>query len=650
MSMADPDTHQSMLDWAQRYTALGWWVFPVHSIRAGRCSCGNRKCERKGKHPRTPRGFQDASTDEAQAKAWWSLWPDANIGIAAGASGLVCIDIDPRHGGDETWRDHKPDRVSLDTAISITGGGGNHVLYKEPTGVPIPTSVGGEKVESPLGPGIDVRARGGYFIAPPSSHESGNEYEWEQSPWDHPPLFLPTWLEEKLAIAPRQQKEPISAAKALDGLSKGERDDYIYRLASKFRHVDLPIDVAYELIERVAEGANPPFERDVAREKVERAYRTFEPGKYAYADPFSMPQGSELFVWAQELDQVPAADWLIEDIMLAESLAEIVGKYGTKKTFIALDMACSLATGRHWHGHEVAEGYVVYIYAEGLRGLRARLRAWEDYHGKTVEKVAFVPRALRLLHDEDVELLVSEILAKVPEKPVAVFVDTVARAMVGGDENKTQDMSTFVYNCDHIRQRTGATVCVIHHNNRAGIDRGNTALPAAVDTQMVAERKDEHVVLKCAKMKDAPEFEPIEFETIANLASIILRDVQPVVTSKPMSERASGLLKLLQKYPDGVAPSKAASDMGMSYKQANRYMKELEELGKTERWGTTSAAVWGLFGHRTSSDIAPDMSGASSDMVGDPLSLERGTHVRSAKREADEEPSDMEEEDEYPGF
>ena len=616
-----PEPKASLLDWALAYARLGFWCFPVHSIRAGRCSCGKRDCSNKGKHPRTAHGFQDASTDEATIRAWWATWPDANIGIATGASGLVIIDIDPRHGGDESWKDLKPDAVSLDTAISITGGGGNHVAYKEGD-TPIPTFVASTS-HAPLGPGIDVRAVGGYFVAPPSSHESGNDYEWEQNPWDKPPTYLPSWLEERLALQPRKQGDGkrTSFAELLQGVPKGQRDWEIYRHASAARRVDLPYDWTLAAVLEAAAHCTPPFDPDLARRKVDSAYR-HAPSKDAVVDP---EKPGDLFVWAQDLDRVPAAEWIIEDIMLAESLSELVGAYGTKKTFIALDMACSLATGRHWHGHDVQEGYVVYIYAEGLRGLRARLRAWEEYHGQTVERLAFVPRALRLLADEDVTQFIAEIVEKVPGKVVAVFVDTVARAMVGGDENKTQDMSTFVYNCDLIKQQTGATVVLVHHNNRAGIDRGNTALPAAVDTQMTAEKKNERIVLKCAKMKDAPEFEPIEFEVVPTLASIVLKDTAPVVVHKPLRPSAQSLLDLLKKNPNGVTPKEAETTLGIAERTARTAMNQLVEAGFATREQDGRGAVWANTGTPAHTGTTPARGRGHSGMPGDPPSERRGS-------------------------
>ncbi len=71
-----------MLEHALAYAGHGWAVFPLHSVEAGRCSCGKGNCKRAGKHPRTPKGFKDASTDQAVIRQWWDNSPTANIGIA----------------------------------------------------------------------------------------------------------------------------------------------------------------------------------------------------------------------------------------------------------------------------------------------------------------------------------------------------------------------------------------------------------------------------------------------------------------------------------------------------------------------------------------------------------------------------------------
>ncbi|MDP9380357.1 MAG: bifunctional DNA primase/polymerase, partial [Chloroflexota bacterium] len=79
------------IDWALRYAELGWFVFPVHTVRDGTCSCGNPECGNAGKHPRTKDGSLDATTDPGDIRRWWSKWPDANIGIALNQSELLDV-------------------------------------------------------------------------------------------------------------------------------------------------------------------------------------------------------------------------------------------------------------------------------------------------------------------------------------------------------------------------------------------------------------------------------------------------------------------------------------------------------------------------------------------------------------------------------
>lgn len=117
------------------------------------------------------------------------MWPDANVAVVTGAiSGIVVIDVDPRHGGDESVRDLE----ITPTTTALTGGGGCHYIYQHP-GSTIPNGAN-------LLPGIDVRGDGGYIIAPPSVHSSGRQYEWEGSyePWVTAPVPLPEELLKQL--------------------------------------------------------------------------------------------------------------------------------------------------------------------------------------------------------------------------------------------------------------------------------------------------------------------------------------------------------------------------------------------------------------------------------------------------------------------
>ena len=165
---------EDALECALLYAGLGWRVFPLHSMRDGVCSCGDASCTSPAKHPRTKRGCKDAVADEPQIRSWWTRWPDANVAIATGRdSGLVVIDVDPRHGGDDSWEVLKHE-LGIPTTWEVrTGGGGVHAYFRYPELRAISSGAG------KLGPGIDHRGNGGYVVAPPSNHASGGIYFWD---------------------------------------------------------------------------------------------------------------------------------------------------------------------------------------------------------------------------------------------------------------------------------------------------------------------------------------------------------------------------------------------------------------------------------------------------------------------------------------
>src|SRR3990170_4168292 len=180
------------------YAGRGWPVIPLHAATADGCSCARDECSSVGKHPRTEHGLKDATTDEGVVRRWWDKWPEANVGVVTGAgAGLVVLDVDPRHGGDESLRvlGERHGRLP-ETATSRTGGGGHHLLFAHP---------GGRiKNKVNLAPGLDIRADGGYIVAPPSLHASGQKYEWDEDRDDvlAPP---PQWL---LALIEGGAKKP----------------------------------------------------------------------------------------------------------------------------------------------------------------------------------------------------------------------------------------------------------------------------------------------------------------------------------------------------------------------------------------------------------------------------------------------------------
>ncbi len=175
-------------DHAVRYAGLGWKVFPLHGINAGRCTCGDADCRSIGKHPMTPHGVKDASADTEQLARWAAQWPQSNLGLAL-TDGLVALDTDPRNGGDATLETLLAKHGKLpDTVLQMTGGGGTHHLFFNREG---------RKLPGTLGKGIDLKGEGGYIVVEPSMHASGSSYSWEAScdPLDGMKVEdLPAWI------------------------------------------------------------------------------------------------------------------------------------------------------------------------------------------------------------------------------------------------------------------------------------------------------------------------------------------------------------------------------------------------------------------------------------------------------------------------
>lgn len=169
---------------AVRYAEHGWPVVPLHAPQAGGCTCRVGECASPGKHPRTRQGLHDATTDVDRVRGWWARWPEANIGITTGAaSGLLVLDIDLPDGPASLSELQAEHGRLPPTCEQRTGSGGRQLLLVHPGG-----TVGNR---SALLPGVDVRGDGGYIVAPPSLHASGERYRWTVRT---PPAAVPRWL------------------------------------------------------------------------------------------------------------------------------------------------------------------------------------------------------------------------------------------------------------------------------------------------------------------------------------------------------------------------------------------------------------------------------------------------------------------------
>jgi hypothetical protein len=189
----------------------------------------------------------------------------------------------------------------------------------------------------------------------------------------------------------------------------------------------------------------------------------------------------------KQIKALPDPKWLVEKLIVENALGFIFGAPSSVKTFLALDLSLTLATGQtEWWGRGIGRsGAVVYISSEGMADLKFRIMAWEQHRGVDADDAPFwlVHESINFTQKADIRKLLATVQAIADEAgPIAaVFVDTVSRVLPGVDENLQKDMTTFVNGCDAVRKTFGATVIGLHHVSRAGNMRGSTVIPAAGD-------------------------------------------------------------------------------------------------------------------------------------------------------------------------
>jgi hypothetical protein len=272
----------TLLEAALDYAARGLHLFPLFGVRltAGgvRCACGKACGRDAGKHPMTTKGLLDATTDCGMVQRWWTSAPNANLGLACEPSRLLVIDVDrkPDRDGFESLRDLAAALGPLPATITaISGSEGEHYYFAAPAGVAIANSAGA------LGPGLDVRGAGGYVVAPPSVHITGRRYEWDLAaglddlPFAPLPSAWVTRLQQPHGSPAGEGRLDVGAV--LAGVPEGQRNDALFRFASKLRGADIPYAAARDLVLRAAANCTPALPEREALAVLASAYRRYAP-------------------------------------------------------------------------------------------------------------------------------------------------------------------------------------------------------------------------------------------------------------------------------------------------------------------------------------------------------------------------------------
>lgn len=247
--------------------------------------------------------------------------------------------------------------------------------------------------------------------------------------------------------------------------------------------------------------------------------------------------------------------WLLRGLLPVESIIVLWGPPGSGKTFLVIAMALSIAAGHDFAGRKTRQGKVLYAFGEGLGGAGKRFLAWlqsrkdEDATAAALRENLFSAREVpNLLDPNDVK----EFITQVPKGTVLIAIDTLARALVGGDENAARDMGLAVKSADVISRETGAAVLLVHHCGwNTDHSRGSTSLPGGIHTELSFCNG----CLTTLKQKDLEPAPPLHFQQVPVTVGTD-EDGEPITTCRiqldplvgfPMDRAAGKILSLLQE-------------------------------------------------------------------------------------------------------
>ena len=493
-----PRNMVAALDLAQQ----GLAVFPIR----------HRGTDDKGRERWTPiTGWQDsASSDFARIAQWWRDWPDARVGLPTGErNGIVALDLDTKNGKDGVAAMAAigfPDIAALSPARVRTPSGGCHLLFRNDGGL--------RNSASKIGPGIDIRAEGGFIIAP-GSWKGDRRYTSEGEPVGT--VALPSFPEKLAGLAggrapvtspsveddgddldiwaaPNRDKIK-SALAALPAEVRDDRDQWL-RVGMALHHEFRGEDEGFDLWNDWSKDS-PEHGRQRDQREDWASFGGDDRKPVAIATLYGMakdhgwnakvaaprePSRLQLLTPA-DCTNAPARGYVIKGLIAPRDVACIFGAPGGGKSTIAPHLGYHVARGESVFGLRTKPGKVLYVAAEDAHGMKNRVAALRRRDGDAPD--FYVVDGVTDLLEEDSPDLAALRDAVEEVRPALIFIDTLAMAFRDLEENDAQSMNQVVRIARSLTCH-GAAVVLIHHGTKAegSTPRGHSVLNGALDVAL----------------------------------------------------------------------------------------------------------------------------------------------------------------------
>jgi archaellum biogenesis ATPase FlaH len=405
--------------------------------------------------------YQEARATTDEINGWWSRWPDANVGIITGAiSGLVVIDLDSLEAKEKLKK--LPSEYDLTAVPRSRIGKGWQLFFLHP-GMNVPNRAG-------IVPGLDFRGDGGYVVAPPSIHPTGKQYKWE-IPINGELPKLPVEL-FKLITSENykgdRERETFNTVDMWEGVPVGERGNKLFRYACLMRSLNTPRDLADELILRAASRCKPPFPERIALEKVQSAYKKFEPesGKGKATEPKTERTPITVRVSDVQREEV---SWLWHQRIPRAKLTIIEGDPGEGKSFLSQAIAAAITLGFGLPGAEEQREPETVLIMSAEDGLADTIRPRLEDMGADISRVV----ALRGLRDQEgqerpLSLADLDVIEKaiVEHRPALVIVDPIIAYVAGKDTHKANEVRSLLAPLAALAEKHKTAILAIRHLNK----------------------------------------------------------------------------------------------------------------------------------------------------------------------------------------
>lgn len=283
------------------------------------------------------------------------------------------------------------------------------------------------------------------------------------------------------------------------------------------------------------------------------------------------------------LRSLPAPTEHVEDFCLEESVVQVYGETNHGKSLLIWDLACNIcAESERWFGRRIFKyGPVVWVNADGGRGLTLRANAWAEAHGGEMKHPLLTLMGSVRLNDAREIGEFRRQLAAMEERPVLVVFDTQSRCMPGGDENDQGVMTAVTEGLHRLKMEIGCTVLPIHHTDKTGQwERGSGVVKNESDTQ-IRVTKDEGsgiFTVSCRKMRDGNPFKDFYFtlQPVGESVVIVEHDAPPPMSREDVKESKLVMLEeALVEHP-GATASFLMQQLDVTQPTLYRHINELK--------------------------------------------------------------------------